>query len=58
MVELVRASPKIGIVALRKATGFGEACVLRILTDRGWGKKDEVWVNSNDEATEELGFIQ
>jgi hypothetical protein len=58
VVELVRASPKIGIIALRKATGFGEARVLRILTDRGWGKKDEVWVNSNDKTTEELGFIQ
>jgi hypothetical protein len=56
VLELVRANPSIGIMALRKKLNMGEARVLRILSNNKFEKKDGAWVSQD--KTEELGFIQ
>jgi hypothetical protein len=55
VLELVRANPSIGIMALRTKANMGEARVLRILNDNKFEKKDGAWVSQD--KTEELGFI-
>ena len=45
VLELVRVQPSIGILALRKATGFGEARVNRILSDNKIIKSDGLWTS-------------
>jgi hypothetical protein len=56
VLELVRANPSIGIMALRNKLNMGEARVLRILSNNKFEKKDGAWVSQD--KTEELGFIQ
>ena len=43
VLELVMAEPSIGVMSIRKKTGFGHERVQRILDDGKWVKRNGVW---------------
>jgi hypothetical protein len=43
VVELVRATPSIGVRAIRRATGFGPDRIDRVLSENGWIKEGGLW---------------
>jgi len=47
VLALVKAEPSIGVISIRRKTGFGESRVLRILNDNGWIKENGLWVSQS-----------
>jgi hypothetical protein len=48
VLALVKAEPSIGILAIRRKTGFGDSRVQRILSDNGWVKENGLWVSRKE----------
>lgn len=56
VLKLVKAEPSIGIIAIRRKTGYGDSRVHRILNDHGWNKENGLWSLRDKTVDSELPF--
>jgi hypothetical protein len=47
VIELAERDPSISKIAIRRATGFGNDRITRILDESGWRKENGLWVKSD-----------